>query len=203
MKSLSSAITSKALAGLIVLVPLSILFIAVIEIFAMLEETAAFANLGLPFPAFINALIYIALAVVAVFLVCFVVGLLLSTGPGEKFANFVENSIAEKIPLLGLVRNLTMSLTGTGNSDLKPAEVNLFGDGTAQFGFVLETLPDGRCVVFIPSAPAVTLGQTYLVAAERVKLLDAPITTVVNTITQWGTGASDIYKTGSDTQSPA
>ena len=77
----------------------------------------------------------------------------------RKFANFVEKGIADKIPLLGLIRNLT-----------------------------------GRCVVFIPSAPAVTLGQTYIVPAERVTLLDAPITSVVNTITQWGMGAGEIYK---------
>lgn len=194
MKRLVSAITSKAFAGLMVVVPLAILFILVIEIYDLLQVTAVFADLGLPFPALINALIYIALVLTAIFIICLLVGLLLTTGPGMKFANFVETSLAEKIPLLGLVKHLTMSLAGTGNSNLKPAEVNLFGDGTVQLGFVIETLPDGRYVVFIPSAPAATVGQTYLVAEERVKLLNVHITTVVNSITQWGTGTGEIYK---------
>jgi uncharacterized membrane protein len=196
MKTLGSTITSKALAGLIILVPLAILFLAAMEVYGLLEDTAAFANLELPFPVIINALIFIALAALAVFAACFLMGLLLSTGPGKKFAHFVEKSIADKIPLLGLVRNLTMSLTGASNSQLKPVEVNLYGDGACQFGFLIETLPDDRRIVFIPGAPAATLGQIYIVPAERVKLLDASITSVVNAITQWGTGASEIYKPG-------
>ncbi|MEH6569174.1 MAG: hypothetical protein V7709_08870 [Halioglobus sp.] len=194
MQTLGSRITSKALAGLILLVPLAILFIATMEIYGLLEDMAAFAALELPFPPIINALIFILLGVLAVFAACLFTGLLMTTGPGRKFANFVETGIADKIPLLGLLRNLTMSLTGTGNSQLKPCEINLYGDGACQFGFLMESLADGRMVVFIPGAPAVTLGQTYIVPAERVKLLEVPMTTVVNTITQWGVGAGDIYK---------
>ncbi len=194
MQSLGSRIISKALAGLVLIVPLAILFIAAMQIYDLLEDTAAFAALELPFPPIINALIFISLGILAVFALCLFTGLLMTTGPGRKFANFVEKGIADKIPLLGLLRNLTMSLTGSGNSQLKPAEINLYGDGACQFGFLMESLPDGRKVVFIPGAPAVTLGQTYIVPAERVKLLEVPITTVVNAITKWGVGAGDIYK---------
>ncbi|MEH6585817.1 MAG: hypothetical protein V7720_04620 [Halioglobus sp.] len=194
MQTLGSRITSKTLAGLILLVPLAILFIAAIQIYELLEDMAAFAALELPFPPVINALIFILLGVLAAFAACLFTGLLMSTRPGRKFASFVEKGIADKIPLLGLLRNLTMSLTGSSNSQLKAAEINLYGDGACQFGFLMESLPDGRFVVFIPGAPAVTLGQTYIVPPERVKLLEVPITKVVNTITQWGTGAGDIYK---------
>ncbi|WP_279244855.1 hypothetical protein [Candidatus Litorirhabdus singularis] len=194
MKSLGSILLSKALAGLFVLVPLSVLVIVVLEVYDLLEDTAAFAALELPFPAIVNALIYIAAIASTIFFACFLTGVLLSTGPGEKFSNFIENVIVEKVPLLGLVRNLTMSVAGAGSSSLQPAEIDLHGSGTCMLGFLMETLPDGRCVVFIPSAPAVTLGQAYIVAAERVRMLDVPITTVVNTVTQWGAGAGDIYK---------
>ena len=191
----TSTVIGKALAGLLVLLPLAILGLAAMEIWGLLETTAAFAALELPFPPVVNALIYIAVAALAIFLTCLFTGVLMSTGPGKKFAQFVEKSITEKIPLLGLVRNLTMSITGAGNKQINPAEINLYGDGSCQFGFLMETLPDGRCVVFIPGAPAVTLGQTYIVPAERVKLLDVPISAVANTITQWGAGAGEIYRT--------
>ena len=197
MNSLGSTIISRALAGLILIVPLAILFLAIMEIHGLLEDMAAFAELELPFPAIVNALIFILMGVAAVFILCLFTGILMSTGPGKKFAHFVEKSIADRIPLLGLIRNLTLSLTGSGNSKLKPVEVNLQGSGTCMLGFLMETLPDGRHVVFIPSAPAVTLGQVYIVPAEWVKLLDVPITTVVNTITQWGTGARELYRSES------
>ena len=158
MKNLGSAITSKALAGLIIIVPLAILFIAAMEVYGLLEDMATFAALELAFPPIVNALIFVALGILAVFSICLFTGLLITTGPGKKLADFVEKGIAEKIPLLGLVRNLTISLTETGNDRLKPVEVNLYGDGTCQYGFLMETLTDGRHIIFIPSAPAVTLG---------------------------------------------
>jgi uncharacterized membrane protein len=155
MNSLASTITSKALAGLIILVPLGILGLVVLEIYGLLEDTAAFAALTLPFPPIVNGLIFIAIGLLAVFSACVITGVLMSTGPGKKFGQFMQKTLAEKIPLFGLIRN----------------------------------------VVFIPSAPAVTLGQIYIIPAERVKLLDCSMTSVVNTITQWGVGASEIYKT--------
>ena len=194
MNSLASKVTSKALAGLIILVPLGILALVALQVYDLLEDTAAFAALELPFPPIVNALIFIAVGIFAVFAVCLLTGVLVSSGLGKKFAHFVEKGIAEKVPLLGLIRNLTLSLTGSGNSKLKPAEIDLQGSGACLLGFLMEILPDGRSVVFIPSAPAVTLGQVYIVPAERVHLLDVPLTTVVNTITQWGTGAGEIYK---------
>jgi uncharacterized membrane protein len=194
MENFVSKVISRALQGLIILVPLAIIFVAVMEIYGLLEDTAAFAALDFPFPAIVNGLIFIALGAAATFLVCLTVGLLLATGPGQRFGQFVQKGIAERIPLLGLVRNLTMSLTGTGNSQLKAVEVNLYGDGACQFGFLIETLADTRHVVFIPGAPAATLGQTYIVPPERVKLLDAALPSVVNCITQWGTGAGELYK---------
>jgi len=187
-------LVSKALAGLVILVPLAILFLAVTEVYALLEQIAAFAALQLPFPPVVNAVIFIALNILAVFILCLFVGILLTSRLGKKFAHFVEHGIADKIPLLGLVRNLTMSVTGSGKSELKPVEVDLQGTGTCMLGFLMETLPDGRYVVFVPSAPAMTLGQVYIVPPERVKLLGAPLTAIVNAVTQWGTGAGDIYK---------
>jgi uncharacterized membrane protein len=63
------------------------------------------------------------------------------------------------------------------------------------FGFLMETLPDGRHIVFIPTSPAITLGNTYIVPPELVTFLDASVTTVANALTQWGVGAQEIYRT--------
>ncbi|MEH6590649.1 MAG: DUF502 domain-containing protein [Halioglobus sp.] len=194
MKNLGSNIIAKALAGLIVLVPMAILAIAGIQIYGLLEDMAAFAEIGLPFPPIINALIFIGIAAIAMFLLCLLIGLLMSTGAGKKIGTFLQKSITDKIPLIGLVHNLTLTLTGSGNSQLQPAEIDLQGTGACMYGFVMEVLPDGRNVVFIPSAPAVTLGQIHIVPVARVNLLNSSMASVVNTITQWGAGAGDIYK---------
>ena len=191
--SWKSFVASTAVMGLVVLVPLAILFLAVIEIYDLLDEMANFAELALPFPGIINAAILVVLGVLAVFAVCFFTGLLLSTGPGKKFAEFVEKGIADKVPLLGLIRKLTLSLAGT-HSTLKPVEADVHGSGAPMLGFLMETLADGRYVIFIPTSPTITLGHTYIVPPERVTILDTSVTTVVNALTQWGAGSREIYR---------
>ena len=197
-RSWTSFLTSTAIIGLLVLVPIAILFLAVMEIYGLLDDAANFAELTLPFPAIVNGAIFIALGVLAVFGLCFITGLLMLTSPGKKFAQFVNKGITEKVPLLGLVRKLTLSLSGS-NSKLKPVEADVHGSGATMFGFLVETLSDGRHIVFIPSSPAITIGHTYIVPTERVTILDTSVSTVVNALTQWGAGAGEIYES-SETQ---
>ena len=194
MKTLLSAATANAFSGFLVILPLAILLIAGLEVYDLLEETAAFAGLQLPFPGFINALIYIGLVLAAIFATCLLVGLLLKTGPGSRFAKFVESSIAEKIPLLSLVRNLTINIAGRGQQQLSPVEVDLQGNGSSVLALLMETLEDGRVVIFIPGAPAVTLGTIHLVPRERVKNLNASTAALAGVVSQWGAGATDLFK---------
>jgi hypothetical protein len=53
--------------GLVVLVPLAILFLAAMEVYGLLDDMANFAEFALPFPGVVNAAIFIVLAVLAVF----------------------------------------------------------------------------------------------------------------------------------------
>lgn len=194
MKDLFAKLTSHAFAGLLVILPLAILFIAVVEIYDLLEETAAFAQLALPFPGFINAIIYLVAVLAALFILCLLVGLTLRTGHGKRFADFVEKGIADKIPLLGLVRNLTLNIAGSGGGDLRAVEVNLHSEDTAVLGWLMETLRDGRKVVFVPTAPAVTLGAIHIVPPERVRLLDSSVASIAHVVSQWGAGANELFE---------
>ena len=194
MKTLGSSMITTALSGLLILVPLAILFLAVMQIWELLEDMAAFAALDLPFPAVVNALIYLGLILAAIFILCLLVGLLLKTGPGRSVGNFIERVLLEKIPLLGLIRKLTLSLTGASGAKLEPVEVDVHGSGASMWGFLMEELPDGRYVVYVPVSPALTIGHTYLIEADRITRVDGSVADVVNALTQWGAGGSDIYR---------
>lgn len=192
MKTLAPFLMRTALSGLVVIIPFAVLFLAVMQIWEMLEEMTAFGGIDLPFPPVINGLIYAVVIILALFAVCLLAGLAMRTGVGARIDEFVQKSIVDRIPLLGLMKNLTLSLTGL-NSDLRPVEVDIHGSGASVWGFLMETLDDGRHVVFVPSSPALTIGQTYLVRPERVTPLDRPMA-VVNALSQWGVGASAVYR---------
>ncbi len=199
MKNTFKLLTSVSLSGLLLLLPVSILFLVCAELWGILEEVAYFSELDLPFPAVVNALIFIALALAAGFLLCLCTGLLLRTAPGRRLSDFVENVIVEKIPLLGLIRNMTASLAGA-DMGVTVVEADIHDSGVQVLGFQMETLADGRLVVFVPFSPTITLGSTYLVAPERVRKLDAPASSVANSLSQWGVGTRAIYP--ADPESP-
>ena len=99
-------------------------------------------------------------------------------------------------PVMGILRNLVMQILGIDRdvAQLRPAEINLYGGDSRQYALVVEELPDGRMVIFLPSAPAATIGQIHVLPRSAVTLLDAPVQDVLNAVTQWGAGASLIYR---------
>jgi len=96
--------------------------------------------------------------------------------------------------VLGLVRNLTINITGQNNKNLTPVEADLQGNGSAVLAILMETLDDGRLVIFVPGAPAVTLGTVHLVPAERVKSLPSSTASLAGVISQWGVGTRELMK---------
>jgi len=183
-----------ALSGLVVIIPFAILFLAIMQIWEMLEEMTALGGMHLPFPPVINGLIYAVVIVLALIALCLLAGLAMRTRIGGRIDEFVQKSVVDRIPLLGLMKNLTMSLTGL-NSELRPVEVDIHDSGAPVWGFLMETLDDGRHVVFVPSSPALTIGHTYLVRPERVTFLERSMA-VVNALSQWGVGANEVYRGG-------
>lgn len=198
----SSFLVSAAVAGALAILPLAILFLAAMEIYGLLKETATLAQLELPFPSFINAIIYLTVVFGLFFFGCVAIGLAIRSRFGKRVAEVIEKSIVERIPLLGFVRNLTMNIVGGPDSKARIVEVDLHGSGTSMLGILIETLPDTRQVIFVPSAPAVTLGNVYIVHAHQVRLTDSTVTSFANVITQWGLGTTDLLEARSREQEP-
>ena len=58
--------------------------------------------------------------------------------------------------------------------------------------FLVETLPDGRCVVFVPVAPTPSIGFVYIAPPEDVERIDASTSNAMNCMMQWGMGAGSL-----------
>ena len=64
--------------------------------------------------------------------------------------------------------------------------------GRARPGFIIEELDDGRLTVFVPSVPTPLAGAVYVLARERVHLLDVPFTQAIRSISRWGSGSKEL-----------
>jgi len=189
-------VVSTTIAGVLLLIPVALLGAVFFFAYDILVDLARTSGLDLPFSEFVDGLIIGLGALVAVILLCFFSGLVLRTSVGSAVETRYDRLLEKYLPVVGMLRNLLMQIVGSNEEvlKLKPAEVALYGGDSRQYALIVEELPDGRVVVFVPSVPAATLGQLHVVQMDDVTILDAPVQDLLNAVTQWGAGASLIYR---------
>ena len=166
---------------------MSILLLAktVAGIFALLSPVTA----AIPAGAQLRQI----LAIVIVFAVCLVAGLVVRTGPGLWAKNALERSVLEKIPGYALVRGLAERVGGDkGEGAFQPALVEI--EDALSPGFIIEELEDGRYTVLVPSVPTPAAGSLFILPRERVHPLNVPFTQAVKVISKWGAGAGELAR---------
>ena len=187
MKYAREFVTATVVGGLFVVVPV---YLAVL---LLLKGMKSAATLVRPFAAFIPDWLpaenLLSLLLVLVF--CFVVGLAVRTRSGRAVRERMEIVFFERLPGYGLLRSLTQRLAGdTDQEAWKPALVEL--EEALVPAFIIEQLDDGRLTVFVPSVPTPLAGAVYVLAPERVHVLDIPFTQAIRSISRWGSGSKDL-----------
>lgn len=195
-KKLLPFLVSTTIAGVLLLIPVALLGALFFFVYDLMVELARTTGIDFPFNEFVDGLIIGLGSLVALVLFCFLIGLVLRTSIGNALESRYDSLLEKYLPVVGMLRNLIMQLVGSKDDvlKLKPAEVALYGSNSRQYALVVEQLPDGRAVVFVPTVPAATLGQLHVVPMDDVTLLDAPVQDLLNAVTQWGAGASLIYR---------
>jgi uncharacterized membrane protein len=194
MKRLIEFIKTAAIGGLVVIVPVAILAIVLAQVLSTVVGLTKGVADFLPFGELTNTAMILAIAVFGTVLICFVTGLLLQTGPGDALRNWLGRNIAERLPMYGMLRNLTQRFVGVEGTQFAVCEVDLYGSGARPLGFIVESLPGDRYAVFVPHAPIATIGQIYVLPDADVHMLDASMADAANAITQWGVGTAKLYE---------
>ncbi len=75
--------------------------------------------------------------------------------------------------------------------------------GSAErIGLEIEKLPDGRSMIYIPSAPSAWSGVTQILPAEQITYIDVPATTVMELTEKYGHGVDSILGCKQKNSSP-
>jgi len=183
-----------AIGGLLLILPLAAIgFVFTYVLGILLKLNRALAE-HLPYELADHPLIILLTSLLGIVLLCFIAGLIVKTGLGERLANALDEFLYKKLPMYGMVRKLADRFTGNDILEFTPAEIDVFGNSTRSLGFVIEQLPDDRYAVFVPSSPALTIGQIYIVPANNVHLIAKPARLAIDAITQWGAGTARLYE---------
>lgn len=180
--------------GLVVIVPIAILVFVVGDAVAGLITATKPLTQDLPFDAFTNAAIALLLVIALIIAICFIAGFLLNTLWGKTIKSWLERTLLEKIPMYSTLRGLTQKFAGLEGADYPVVEVDLYNSDSRVLGVLMDTLPDERRVVYIPSSPIVTVGQLHILPTTRVTETDLSMTETIGCLSQMGLEAKKLYK---------
>jgi uncharacterized membrane protein len=184
MRALAQFTKTTLIGGILVILPIYLAILLLAK-----TVTGLLALLG-PVTAQIPADVELRQVIAALLLVivCFIVGLIVRTGPGLRAKTAFERALLEKLPGYTFLRGLAKRLSGRGEEQtLAPALVAL--DEGLVPAFIVEAVGDDRYTVLIPSAPTPMAGSVMIVDRERVHPVDIPFTKAIAVFSKWGTGA--------------
>jgi uncharacterized membrane protein len=189
MKALSEFTKATLIGGLVVILPLGVLMLAAEKIVEIIRPLAHSIAEWLPrwfhFPDIVTLMLLL--------LLCFVAGLLAETRAGQSAGNFFERIILNHIPGYSIVRTFMRRIGNIEESEkFTPALAEL--ENALVPAFVVEKHIDGRYTVFVPTAPTPGVGTIYILAGERVHLLDVSLLKAIKCITSWGAGSDELLK---------
>ena len=184
MKTLAEFTRTTLVGGILILLPI---YLAVVLILKALRGVAALiAPITAQVPA--GAEFRQLLAILIMLVACFIAGLLVRTGPGGRGIDELQRRVLEKIPGYTFLRSLVTSLGADSSTDgFAPALVEL--EDALVPALIVEELPDGRCVVLVPSVPTPVAGALYILPAARVHRVNVPLSHLIRVYTKWGEGA--------------
>jgi uncharacterized membrane protein len=180
-------IINAVVGGLLILLPI---YLAVL---LLLKGMQAVVGLVRPIAALVPEWLPAedALALVAVLIVCFLVGAAVRTRAGRVVRERMEIGFFGRIPGYALFRSLTQRLAGESDEIAwKPVLVEI--EEALVPAFIVEELVDGRFTVFVPSVPTPFAGAVYILSRERVHLVDIPFSQAIKSVSRWGSGSGEL-----------
>jgi uncharacterized membrane protein len=128
---------------------------------------------------------------------CFLIGLFAETAV-VRFLGASAERLALSVPGYALMKNVGASLVGLeGKHPVRTVLVQIVASW--QLGFLMETLPDGRYVVFVPGVPRALVGTLHIVAADRVQFLAMSVAAALDALGRLGVGLGELRLKEPDT----
>lgn len=193
MKRFKSFISTTFLGGLLIVLPLIILFLALNWMFDIISGYIKPMSIVLVEQARLSEFLASIITIIILLGVCFLMGLIIKTRFGHFAYNAFELNILKKIPGFRIIKETVTQLLGSDKNLFSGvALVNLFGNETLLTAFITDKHKDGIYTVFIPSGPAPTAGFVYHLPEKFVHIVDYPVDLAMKTIISLGAGSKNI-----------
>ncbi len=186
--------------GIVVLLPLVILSFIIKWAFYfvtdMIQPLTDFVVLNYGFPELGSDIV----VVLVIFLVCFSVGTLVSTGIGKWLHHHFDQSLFKLAPGYKVIKEIVGQFFGdSGTSPFSSGEVarvQLFGEHcpTTVTAIVTSKHKDGTVTIFMPTGPNPTSGNIYHVPEAMVEFCPhISVENMMKSIIACGAGSNELF----------
>lgn len=142
-----------------------------------------------------------AIVVILIFVACFSVGTIVSTGLGKWLHHHFDQYLVKLAPGYRLIKEIVGQFFGDSNSSPfskgEVARVQLFGEQcpTTVTALVTSKHEDGTVTIFMPTGPNPTSGNIYHVPAKLVQFCpEISVESMMKSIIACGAGSSELFQ---------
>lgn len=195
MNRIKQFFISTILGGLLVILPVALFLFIMNWVFGIVRAAIApLTNVLLERTA-MPEIVADVIVVVALILLCFVVGMVLRTRLGKWVYSLLETKLLKKAPGYSIIKETVAQFIGNKKSPFSAtALVQIFGNDTMVSAFITDEHSDGSFTVFVPTGPNPTSGNIYHLPPRLVKKIDAPADEMMRSIISCGAGSSELLK---------
>lgn len=192
MKRLVEFLKTTALGGLLVLVPVLLLYLLLSEVLELAVALATpIADLfpkgifeGSNFPVLIALLLLVGAS--------FLIGLLLRSTSGRRLVDWIEGNVFGRLPAYDALKGLTTSFVGAKEGmAFRPAFL-ITTEGDREPAYVVEDHGNGQLTVLVPWCPTAFAGFLKIVDRDRIEMVDTSLGEFSKVLSQWGLGLHEV-----------
>ena len=191
MRGIYRFIKSTIIGGLVVLLPVVVLVAIVGWAVDIAVKVMAPVFKWLPDKSVGGVSLVLVATILGVILCCFLAGIVAETALMRYLGGRAER-LAMLVPGYALMKSVGANLVGIeGKTPVRTVLVRF--EAAWQLGFLIETLADGRHVVFVPGVPKALVGTLHLVAADRVQVLAMSVSATLDVLGRLGVGLREAW----------
>jgi uncharacterized membrane protein len=191
MRGIYRFLKSTTIGGLGILLPLAVLLGIVVWAVQLAVTAVEPLFKWLPDMSVGGVSLALLAAILAVVACCFLAGIVAETALVRRLGGRAER-LAMFVPGYALMKNVGANLIGVeGKHPLRTVLVRF--PSSWQLGFLMETLPDGRHAVFVPSVPKALVGTLHVVAPEHVQVLTMSVSNALDVLSCLGSGLREAW----------
>ncbi len=193
MKRISSFFKTSLIGGMVVILPIAILLFVFKWLFGVITDIIQPLTNLLMKQSHLHELIADIIAICIIIMVCFLVGIFVTTTLGRFIYRNLENKLLRVFPGYSLVKETVLQFIVNKKSPFSTvALVQIFGNETLVTAFVTDTHDDGSYTVFVPTGPNPTSGNICHLKREHVHIVDVPVEDAMRSIISCGSGSTKL-----------